>query len=111
MSSPEPPSLIVQKYGGSSLAPAERIRAAAARVSRTAATGRPVIVVVSAMGDTTDELIELAYQVADRPDERELDLLLSTGETVSATLLAMALSGLHQPAVLLTCAQAAVRSL
>ena len=60
--------LIVQKYGGSSLATAERIRAAARRVSRTAATGRPVIVVVSAMGDTTDELIELAYQVAPRPD-------------------------------------------
>jgi aspartate kinase len=102
--------LIVQKYGGSSLATAERIRAAARRVSRTAATGRPVIVVVSAMGDTTDELIELAYKVASRPDERELDLLLSTGETVSATLMAMALHDLHQPAVSLTGAQAGIRS-
>jgi aspartate kinase len=108
--SAEHPGLLVQKYGGSSLATAERLRAAAVRISRTAATGRPVIVVVSAMGDTTDELIELAYQVADRPDERELDLLLSTGETVSATLLAMALHGLHQPAVSLTGAQAGVRS-
>jgi aspartate kinase len=103
-------SLIVQKYGGSSLANAERIRAAARRVSRTAETGRPVIVVVSAMGDTTDELIELAYQVAPRPDEREMDLLLSTGETVSATLMAMALHELHQPAVSLTGAQAGIRS-
>jgi aspartate kinase len=108
--STEHPGLVVQKYGGSSLATAERLRAAAVRISRTAATGRPVIVVVSAMGDTTDELIELAYQVADRPDERELDLLLSTGETVSATLLAMALHGLQQPAVSLTGAQAGVRS-
>jgi aspartate kinase len=109
MSSPHK-SLIVQKYGGSSLATAERIRAAALRVSRTAQTGRPVIVVVSAMGDTTDELIELAYQVALRPDEREMDLLLSTGETVSATLMAMALHELQQPAVSLTGAQAGIRS-
>src|SRR5919204_486600 len=102
--------LIVQKYGGSSLATAERIRAAARRVARSAATGKPVVVVVSAMGDTTDELIELAYQVAPRPDDREMDLLLSTGETVSATLMAMALHDLHQPAVSLTGGQAGIRS-
>src|ERR1700736_5769794 len=107
---PEHPGLIVQKYGGSSLATAERIRAAAVRISRTAASGRPVVVVVSAMGDTTDELIDLAYKVAARPDERELALLLSTGETVSATLMAMALHDLHQPAVSLTGAQAGIRS-
>ena len=105
---PDTQGLIVQKYGGSSLATAERIRAAARRVSRTASSGRPVIVVVSAMGDTTDELIELAYQVAPRPDEREMDMLLSTGETVSATLLAMALHDMHQPAVSLTGAQAGI---
>jgi aspartate kinase len=110
MSSTEQQRLIVQKYGGSSLANAERIRAAARRVSRTAATGRPVIVVVSAMGDTTDELIELAYKVAPRPNEREMDMLLSTGETVSATLMAMALHDLHQPAVSLTGGQAGIRS-
>jgi aspartate kinase len=110
MSSSDRKGLIVQKYGGSSLATAERIRAAALRISRTAQTGRPVIVVASAMGDTTDELIELAYQVAPRPDERELDLLLSTGETVSATLMAMALHELQQPAVSLTGAQAGIRS-
>jgi aspartate kinase len=108
--SPDAHQPIVQKYGGSSLATAERIRAAAQRVSRTAATGRPVVVVVSAMGDTTDELIDLAYKVAGRPDERELALLLSTGETVSATLMAMALHDLHQPAVSLTGAQAGIRS-
>ena len=102
--------LIVQKYGGTSLATAERIRAAAVRVSRTAATGRPLIVVVSAMGNTTDELIDLAYKVATPPDERELALLLSTGETVSATLMAMALHDLHQPAVSLSGAQAGIRS-
>ena len=107
---PDHPGLIVQKYGGSSLATAERIRAAAVRVSRTAASGRPVVVVVSAMGDTTDELIELAYKVATPPDERELALLLSTGETVSATLMAMALHDLHQPAVSLSGAQAGIRS-
>src|SRR5438067_5859385 len=110
MSSPEAEGLIVQKYGGSSLATAERIRAAARRVTRTAASGRPLVVVVSAMGDTTDELIELAYSVANRPDAREMDLLLSTGETVSATLMAMALHSLHQPAVSLTGAQAGIRS-
>src|SRR3984893_6507361 len=107
---PDEQKPIVQKYGGSSLATAERIRAAARRVSRTAATGRPVIVVVSAMGDTTDAFIDLAYKIADRPDERELALLLSTGETVSATLMAMALHDLHQPAVSLSGAQAGIRS-
>ncbi len=110
MSSPELAGLLVQKYGGSSLASAERIRAAAQRVARTASTGRPVVVVVSAMGDTTDELIKLAYTVARRPDDREMDLLLSTGETVSATLMAMALHDLQQPAVSLTGAQAGIRS-
>jgi aspartate kinase len=102
--------LLVQKFGGSSLATAERIRAAAARVHQLAVDGQPVVVVVSAMGDTTDELISLAYQVSHRPHERELDLLLSTGETVSATLFAMALHDLHQPAVALTAAQAGIRS-
>jgi aspartate kinase len=110
MSSLERPGLVVQKYGGSSLANAERIRASAQRIARTASSGRPVIVVVSAMGDTTDELIELAYQIAPRPDDREMDLLLSTGETVSATLVAMALHELKQPAVSLTGAQAGIRS-
>ena len=102
--------LVVQKYGGSSLATAERIRTAASRVARTASTGKPLVVVVSAMGDTTDDLIQLAYRVASRPSDRELDLLLSTGETVSATLMAMALGDMHQPAIALTGAQAGIRS-
>jgi aspartate kinase len=105
-----PEKLLVQKYGGSSLATAERIRAAATRVARTASTGIPLVVVVSAMGDTTDELIELAYKVAARPPDREMDLLLSTGETVSATLMAMALGDMHQPAIALTAPQAGIRS-
>src|SRR5437763_1845257 len=110
MSSAELAGVLVQKYGGSPLANPDRIRAAASRAAHTASSGRPLVVVVSAMGDTTDELIDLAYRVAARPDDRELDLLPSTGETVSATLMAMALHDLHQPAVSLTGAQAGIRS-
>ncbi len=106
---PEPPHLVVQKYGGSSLADAGRIRAAAERIRRAAGT-RSVIVVVSAMGDTTDHLIDLARQITAKPDDREMDLLLSTGETVSASLMAMALHALGQPAVSLTAIQAGIRS-
>jgi aspartate kinase len=101
--------LRVQKYGGSSLATAERIQNAARRVHGTA-QAHPMVVVVSAMGDTTDELIALARQVTPRPPERELDLLLSTGETASASLMAMALQALGQPAVSLTGSQAGIRS-
>lgn len=103
------PRLLVQKYGGSSLATADRIRAAARRVAQTARS-RPVIVVVSAMGDTTDDLIELARQITSWPDDREMDLLLSTGETISASLMAMALQSQGQPAVSLTAIQAGIRS-
>ena len=74
--------LIVQKYGGTSVATAERIRAVANRISKSREAGNTVVVVVSAMGDTTDDLLELARQMAPEPDERELDMLLSTGETV-----------------------------
>jgi aspartate kinase len=102
--------LLVQKYGGSSVANAERIRRAAERIKRSRAQGYQMVVVVSAMGDTTDELIELAHQVSEHPDEREMDLLLSTGETVSATLAAMALKAIGCPAISLTGAQAGVRT-
>ncbi len=102
--------VLVQKYGGSSLATAERIRAAARRIATTAETGRPMVIVVSAMGDTTDELIQLAYEVTPHPHERELDLLLSTGEVVSATLMAMALHEFGRPAVSLTAPQAGIHS-
>ncbi len=102
--------ILVQKYGGSSLANAERIRAVARRIVASRAEGRPIVVVVSAMGDTTDDLIQLAYQLADEPDNRELDLLLSTGETISCTLLAMTLRHLGYDAISLTGAQAGIKT-
>ena len=101
-------ALIVQKYGGSSVANAEKIKNVAARIVRTCEAGNQVVVVVSAMGDTTDELVHLAYQINQKPDTRELDVLLSTGEVVSSTLLAMALHGMGYPAISLTGAQAGI---
>jgi aspartate kinase len=103
-------NVLVQKFGGTSVAGAERIRAVAERVARNRAKGRGIVVVVSAMGHTTDELIALARSVASDPDPREMDLLLSTGETVSATLLAMALRDINCSAVSLTAAQAGIRT-
>ena len=103
-------ALIVQKYGGSSVASAERIRAVAQRIARRKAEGNDVVAVVSAMGDTTDELIALAHQINEKPDDREMDVLLSTGEIVSATLMAMALQGMGLEAVSLTGAQAGLRT-
>jgi aspartate kinase len=102
--------ILVQKYGGSSLATAERIRAVAQRIVASREGGRPIVVVVSAMGDTTDDLIKLATQLADEPDHRELDLLLSTGETISCTLMAMALRHMGFDAISLTGAQAGIRT-
>lgn len=81
----------VQKYGGTSVGSAERIRAVADRVRRTAAAGHSVVVVVSAMGHSTDALVDLAGELVARPDSREMDSLLATGEQVSASLLAMRL--------------------
>jgi len=103
-------ALIVQKYGGSSLATAERIRAVAARIARRKREGNDLVAVVSAMGDTTDDLIALAHQVNQQPDDRELDVLQSTGEIVSSTLMAMALHALGVDAVSLTGAQAGLRT-
>lgn len=103
-------STIVQKYGGSSLANADRIKQVAQRIAATHQMGHQVAAVCSAMGDTTDELINLAHQVAQRPDARELDLLLSTGEIVSCTLVAMALTSLGHPAVSLTGVQAGIQT-
>ena len=101
-------ALIVQKYGGSSVADAERIKNVARRIITTKEKGNDVVVVVSAMGKTTDELIRLAYQVTDRPDERELDVLLSTGELISSTLLALALKSTGREAISLSGAQAGI---
>ncbi len=103
-------ALIVQKYGGTSVADAERIRSVARRIARARDEGNQVVVVVSAMGDTTDNLIKLAYQISEHPSRRELDVLLSTGEIVSSTLLAMALQGMGYPAISLTGAQAGIRT-
>ncbi len=103
-------ALIVQKYGGSSVADAEKIKNVARRVAATKEKGNQVVVVVSAMGKTTDELISLAHQVNEQPDERELDVLLSTGETVSSTLLALALKSLGHEAISLSGAQAGIRT-
>jgi len=103
-------ALIVQKYGGSSVADAKRIKNVARRIAQAKAQGDQVVVVVSAMGDTTDELIKLAYQVSKQPDRRELDLLLSTGEIVSSTLLAITLREMGYQAISLTGAQAGIRT-
>jgi aspartate kinase len=102
--------LIVQKYGGSSVADAEKIKNVARRIATTRDEGNQVVVVVSAMGDTTDELIDLAYQLSKQPDRRELDVLMSTGEIVSSTLLAMALHEMGYLAISLTGAQAGIRT-
>ncbi|MEX0781721.1 MAG: aspartate kinase [Dehalococcoidia bacterium] len=100
--------LVVQKYGGTSVADADRIRHVAGRVIQRVRSGDQVVVVVSAMGNTTDELIDLALSVAPDPDPRELDMLLSTGEQMSIALLAMALRALGQEAVGLTGHQAGI---
>ena len=100
--------LVVQKYGGTSVADAERIKHVAARVIRRVQAGDQVVVVVSAMGNTTDELIDLALSVAPEPDPRELDMLLSTGEQMSIALVAMALRAMGQEAVGLTGQQAGI---
>lgn len=102
--------LIVQKYGGTSVGSAERIVRSAERVGAVADGGYDVVVTVSAMGHTTDELIGLARQVSRDPHDRELDQLLVTGEQVSASLMAMALIDRGHPAVSLTGAQAGIRT-
>jgi aspartate kinase len=103
-----PAPLVVQKFGGSSLADADRIRRVARRIARERAAGMDLVVVVSAMGDTTDELMSLAGAITDEPDSRELDMLLATGEHQSATLVSMALHALGIPAISLTGGQAGI---
>jgi aspartate kinase len=100
--------LVVQKFGGSSVATAERIMAAARRGLRARQDGKQVIVVVSARGDTTDELIALAREISDQPPAREMDMLLSTGEQISIALTAMAIQSLGEKAVSLTGAQVGI---
>ncbi len=99
-------SLIVQKFGGSSVADAESIKRVAKRIVETRKAGNEVVVAVSAMGDTTDDLIDLAHQVAPLPDPRELDMLLTTGERISMALLAMAIKSMGHDARSFTGSQA-----
>lgn len=94
--------LIVQKFGGSSVADAEKIRRVAGIIADTFCEGHDVVVVLSAQGDTTDELLEKAAEINEKPSKRELDMLLSTGEQVSIALMAMALEKLGLPVVSLT---------
>jgi aspartate kinase len=101
-------SLIVQKYGGSSVADAESVKRVARRIVDTRKAGHEVCVVVSAMGDTTDDLIALAEQVSPLPPARELDMLLTAGERISMAVLAMAIAGLGQEARSFTGSQAGV---
>ncbi|NUS72968.1 MAG: aspartate kinase [Corynebacteriales bacterium] len=101
-------SLVVQKYGGSSVSDAERIKRVAERIVASRKAGHDVVVVVSAMGDTTDELLDLAGQVAPVPPGRELDMLLTAGERISMALLAMAINTLGYEARSFTGSQAGV---
>lgn len=100
--------LIVQKYGGSSVANIDRIKRVARRIIETKEQGKKVVVVVSAMGDTTDDLIELAGQLNEKPPSREMDMLLATGEMVSISLLAIAIQGMGHDVVSLTGAQGGI---
>jgi aspartate kinase len=103
-------ALVVQKYGGSSVADADKINNVARRIAETKKKGNEVVVVVSAMGKTTDELIQLARKINPKPQDRELDVLLSTGEIVSSTLMAMALHNMGYKAVSLSGPQAGIET-
>jgi aspartate kinase len=102
--------VIVQKYGGTSVGSAARIRRVCKRIAETVAGGDQVVAVVSAMGHTTDRLIELAHRVTEEPPARELDMLVANGETITAPLVAMCLQGLGVPAISLTGQQAGIRT-
>lgn len=101
-------ALIVQKYGGSSVGDADKIKHVAKRVIETQKAGNQVVVVVSAMGDTTDELLDLANQVADNPSPRELDMLLTSGERISMALLSLAINALGAKSRSFTGSQAGI---
>lgn len=103
-------AILVQKYGGTSLGDAAKIKSVAQRVARSRDAGNEIAVVVSAMGKTTDALIALADSVSPAPEPREMDLLLSTGEVVSSTLMAMALREIGVPSISMGGAQAGIRT-
>jgi aspartate kinase len=101
-------SIVVQKYGGSSVADADKLRQVAQRVMQTRQAGHDVVVVVSAMGDTTDDLLAMAKKVSANPDRRELDMLLSAGERISMALLSMAIRELGGDAISFTGSQSGI---
>jgi len=103
-------NIIVQKFGGSSVANVDRIKNVANRVVSTKTKNNHVVVVVSALGDTTDELEELAFQINKTPPDREMDMLLSTGEQISCALLAMAIKNLGHEAISFTGAQVGIKT-
>jgi len=103
-------AIVVQKYGGSSLDGVARIKQVATRITESSHQGYQVVVVVSAMGDSTDNLLALANKLTSNPDDRELDVLMSTGELISATLTAMALNDLGCKAISLTGTQAGIQT-
>ena len=101
-------SIVVQKYGGSTVADAERLKRVASRVMETKKLGHDVVVIVSAMGDTTDDLLRLAKQISANPDRRELDMLLSAGERICMALLSMAIRELGGDAISFTGSQSGI---
>lgn len=103
-------ALIVQKYGGSSVANAERVMNVADRIVKTYRAGHQVVVVVSAQGDTTDHLIDMAVEINPNPSKREMDMLLATGEQISIALLAMAIDSLGYPSISLTGPQVGIKT-
>ncbi|MGE0609232.1 MAG: aspartate kinase, partial [Pirellulales bacterium] len=103
-------SLLVQKFGGTSVADTQKILAAARKAIRAQQAGHQVVVVVSAMGHNTDHLIDLANEISERPPAREMDMLLSTGEQVSVALMAMAIHELGYKAISMTGAQMGIRT-
>lgn len=108
MPHPAAEPILVQKYGGSSVADVQRIQEVADRVVATRRSGKQVVVVVSAMGKTTDQLVGLAHEISDHPDRRELDMLMTAGERISMALLAMAIRARGMPATSLTGSQCGI---
>ena len=102
------PETVVMKFGGTSVADAERIKRAASRIAQAADAGARVVAVLSARGKTTDELVSMAYEVSERPHPREMDMLLSTGERISCALAAMVINDLGHEAISLTGSQAGI---
>lgn len=101
-------SLIVQKYGGASLSTIDQIREVALRIAQKKKEGNDLVVVVSAMGNSTDDLLKLAHQITDQPQVRELDMLLSAGERISMSLLSMALHAIGQCSISFTGSQSGI---